>query len=72
MLTGVFFLLFGLGFFLGSISMIFFFTPLFIAINFWELKTIEEPELEKRLGETYLAYKRKTPMFLPRLKGRTD
>ena len=72
MLTGVFFLLFGLGFLLDSVSMIFFFTPLFIGINFWELKSIEEPELEKRLGEAYRVYKRKTPMFIPRLRGRAD
>jgi protein-S-isoprenylcysteine O-methyltransferase Ste14 len=72
MLTGVFFLLFSLGFCMASISMVFFFTPLFIGINFWELKSIEEPELEKRLGETYRIYKRKTPMFIPRLRGRAD
>ena len=72
MLTGVFSLLFGLGILLESVSMIFFFTPLFIGINFWELKSIEEPELEKRLGEAYLEYKRKTPMFIPGLRGRAD
>lgn len=30
-----------------------------------ELKKVEEEELEKRLGEKYLKYKNKTPMFLP-------
>lgn len=44
------------------------FTPLFIALNYWELKWIEEPELEKRLGGAYLEYRAKTPMFLPDLK----
>lgn len=65
MLTGVFFLLFGCGVFFGSISLLFVFTPLFIYINYWELKSIEEPELEKRLGESYIKYRETTPMFFP-------
>jgi len=67
MLTGVFFLLFGLGAAYNSISMVFIFTPLFILLMVLELKLIEEPELELRLGEEYLEYKKRTPMFLPRL-----
>ena len=65
MLTGVFALLFGLGALLGSISLLVVFTPLFILINVWELKVVEEPELEKRLGEDYLEYRKRTPMFFP-------
>lgn len=68
MLTGVFALLFGLAVLFGSISLFFVFTPLFIAINYWELKRIEEPELEKRLGSDYTAYRARTPMFLPNIK----
>jgi protein-S-isoprenylcysteine O-methyltransferase Ste14 len=67
MLTGVFFLLFGIGFLLGSFSLIFVFTPLFILANYWELKEIEEPELIKRFDAEYKIYKEKTPMFFPRL-----
>ena len=67
MLTGVFSLLFGCGVFFGSISLLFVFTPLFIYINFWELKLIEEPELEKRLGEDYIKYRKRTPMLFPNL-----
>jgi len=67
MLTGVFSLLFGCGVLFGSISLLFVFTPLFIYINFWELKSIEEPELEKRLGEDYIEYRKRTPMFFPDL-----
>ncbi len=63
MLTGVFALLFGFGVLLGSASLLVVFTPLFIFINFWELKSIEEPELEKRLGEEYIEYRERTPMF---------
>ncbi len=69
MLTGVFALLFGLGVFFGSVSLMFVFTPLFIALNYWELKRIEEPELEKRLGCAYVDYRAVTPMFFPGFKG---
>jgi protein-S-isoprenylcysteine O-methyltransferase Ste14 len=31
-----------------------------------ELKAIEEPELEMRLGEAYREYKKRVPMFFPR------
>jgi len=65
MLSGVFISLFGFGLLIGSFSFTFILTPLFIALNVWELKAIEEPELAKRLGEEYLEYKNKTPMFIP-------
>jgi protein-S-isoprenylcysteine O-methyltransferase Ste14 len=68
MLTGVFMILFGIGLAINSLSLILFFTPLFILINVWELKHIEEPELIKRLGNEYLEYKNQTPMFLPKFK----
>ncbi len=67
MLTGVFALLFGLGVLLESLSLLVFFTPLFIGLNVWELKAIEEPELEKRLGKDYIEYRERTPMFFPSL-----
>ena len=71
MLTGVFVLLFGLGVLLRSISLVSIFTPLFILFNVWELKAVEERELEKRLGKDYVEYKKRVPMFIPRLKVRT-
>jgi len=70
MLTGVFLLLFGLGFAIKSLSLVVFFTPLFVLENVWELKEIEEPELVKRLGEDYVAYQQRTQMFIPRMKLR--
>ena len=70
MLTGVFVLLFGLGVLFRSISLVFIFTPLFILLNVWELKAVEEPELERRLGKDYVEYKQRVPMFVPRLKVR--
>lgn len=71
MLTGVFVLLFGLGVLLRSISLVSIFTPVFILFNVWELKAVEERELEKRLGKDYVEYKKRVPMFVPRLKVRT-
>jgi hypothetical protein len=67
MLSGIFILLFGLGFAFKSISLLFVFAPLFILINVMEITAIEEPELEMRLGRDYLEYKKKTPMFFPRI-----
>ena len=71
MVTGVFLLLFGLGLLLGSITLVFIFTPLVVLLIVWELKAIEEPELERRLGEEYVEYKKRVPMFFPWMKVRT-
>ena len=71
MLTGVFLLLFGIGFAANSLSLVLFFTPLYVLINVWELKNIEEPELMKRLGDEYIEYRNRTPMFIPRCRPRS-
>ncbi len=65
MLTGIFMQLFGLGIALGSISLVFVFTPVFIIAHVWELKKVEEPELIKRLGQDYSEYRKRVPMFFP-------
>lgn len=65
MLSGIFIQLFGIGILSGSLSLVFIFTPLFIFINVLELKKVEEPELEKRLGQAYVDYKKRVPMFFP-------
>lgn len=70
MLTGVFILLFGIGFAIKSLSLVVFFTPLYILANVSELKAIEEPELVKRLGKAYVAYRQRTPMFIPGMRPR--
>ncbi len=71
MLSGVFLFLFGIGFIVNSASLVFFFTPLYVLINVWELKKIEEPELIKRLGDEYIEYRRHTPMFIPGCRTRS-
>jgi protein-S-isoprenylcysteine O-methyltransferase Ste14 len=68
MLTGLFITLFGCGIYFNSISLAFIFTPFFIICNLIEIKYIEEPELEKRLGKDYLEYKKKVPRFIPKIK----
>jgi len=65
MLGGLFIFLFGLALAFRSVSLFFIFTPLFILVNVMELKMVEEPELEMRLGRPYIEYKAKTPMFFP-------
>jgi protein-S-isoprenylcysteine O-methyltransferase Ste14 len=72
MLTGVFLFLFGVGFYINSVSLVLFFTPLFVLVNVWELKKIEEPELMKRLGNEYIEYRKQTPMFIPRCRPRSN
>jgi len=71
MLTGVFLFLFGIGFSVNSVSLVFFFTPLYVLINVWEIKEIEEPELIERLGDEYIEYQRHTPMFIPGCRTRS-
>ena len=66
MMTGLFLFLFGIGFAAQSVSLVFIYTPLFILGTYFELKLIEEPELELRLGKEYVEYKRRTPMFWPK------
>jgi protein-S-isoprenylcysteine O-methyltransferase Ste14 len=68
MMSGVYLAIFGLGMLLKSIMVAFIFTPVFILLSVLEIKMIEEPELEMRLGKVYLGYKKKTPMFIPKLK----
>jgi len=59
MLLGLFITLIGLGILLGSFSLIFIFTPLFILANSFYLKAIEEKEMEKKFGAQYLEYKKR-------------
>ena len=62
--------MFGLGFAMHSLSLVLVFTPLYVLSHVWELKQIEEPELIKRFGEEFLAYREHTPMFVPRLRDK--
>jgi len=68
MVSGVVITIFGVGVLLKSISLAFIFTPVLFAFIYIELKAIEEPELELRLGEGYREYRKRVPMFFPRLR----
>ena len=67
MVTGVFTMLFGIGLILHSPSIVLIWTPLYVLAHVIELKKVEEPELERRFGASYIEYKRNVPMFMPRL-----
>ena len=67
MLTGVFTALFGVGVLLHSYGMVVLSIPAYILFHAIELKLVEEPELERRCGASYIEYKRNVPMFIPRL-----
>jgi glucose/arabinose dehydrogenase/protein-S-isoprenylcysteine O-methyltransferase Ste14 len=69
MLAGVFIMLLGLGVLLRSWSLAAVFTPLFILSALLEFKFIEEPELERRLGDAYRSYRARTPMLVPRIRS---
>ena len=76
MVTGVFLALFGVGFLLHSLSIVLLWTPAYIVVHVIELKLVEEPELERRFGESYSDYRERVPMFIPRpwrrASGRED
>jgi protein-S-isoprenylcysteine O-methyltransferase Ste14 len=57
----------GPGIVLNSFFTVFILGPLLLAAAAVELKLIEEPELEKRLGDDYIKYWQQTPMFFPGL-----
>jgi protein-S-isoprenylcysteine O-methyltransferase Ste14 len=69
MLGGIFIFLAGLGFALHSLSLAVAWTPLFIAVNLLLVKTVEEPELERRLGAAYEEYRRRVPMLIPKRRS---
>jgi protein-S-isoprenylcysteine O-methyltransferase Ste14 len=67
MVTGVVGALFGLGFMLHSAGIALIWTPAYVLVHWIELKRVEEPELVRRFGATYLGYRERVPMFIPSL-----
>jgi protein-S-isoprenylcysteine O-methyltransferase Ste14 len=59
--------LIGLALLMQSFTLLVIFIPLFILVHVVYLKSIEEKELEKKFGQAYLDYRRRVPMFIPRL-----
>lgn len=67
MIAGLILQLFGLGLLIGSVGLTLIATPALLVASIAGLKLVEEPELVRRLGAPYVDYRRRTPMFLPRL-----
>lgn len=59
---------FGMGIIFRSPSMTFIISAIILTIAIILLKVWEEPILERRFGEAYLEYKRRTPFLFPRMK----
>ena len=70
MVSGLIIFMLGFGIYAQSISLTLIFVPVFVFLSYLELKLVEEPEIEKRLGNDYLAYKKNVPMFFPLFKKR--
>jgi protein-S-isoprenylcysteine O-methyltransferase Ste14 len=68
MLTSLYLVFFGAGILWGSLSFTLFYTPLFILINTIYIKKVEERELELKFGKAYLEYKKRVPMYFPRVQ----
>ena len=69
MFLGGFLFLLGLGVLLGSLSLTFIFGPLLIVLYVFYVKAVEEKEMEKKFGQEYLEYKKRVPMFIPRVEA---
>ncbi len=63
--TGLFFVMIASGFYYGSLLSLLVFIPVYIILDTLMIKYIEEPGLVKRLGEEYVNYRERTPMFFP-------
>ena len=50
-----------------SFTLLVVFIPLFVLVHILYLKLIEEKVLEKKFGQAYLDYKKRVPMFIPKL-----
>jgi protein-S-isoprenylcysteine O-methyltransferase Ste14 len=70
MMLGIFLMLFGTGFFIGSLALTVVFIPLFILLMTLYARLVEEKELELRFGQPYLDYKNHVPMYVPMPKRR--
>ena len=73
MITGVLSVLLGEGLVLGSVSILVA-GAIFFAVNATYIPLVEERGLIERFGDSYLAYKRNVPRWIPRLRpwSRTD
>ncbi len=59
--------LIGLAVLLQTFTSLVIFIPLFLLVHIIYIKFVEEKELEKKFGQAYLDYKKRVPMWLPKL-----
>ncbi|HEX9896295.1 MAG TPA: isoprenylcysteine carboxylmethyltransferase family protein [Dehalococcoidales bacterium] len=62
--------LLGLAVLRQSFSLLVIMTPFFVLAHILYIKLVEEKELEKKFGQAYLDYKKRVPMFIPKIKER--
>jgi protein-S-isoprenylcysteine O-methyltransferase Ste14 len=67
MFIGGFLVLEGFGVMFGLLSLIFVFAPLLMLFYAFYVNAVEEKELEMKFGKEYVEYKKRVPMFIPRL-----
>jgi len=60
--------LLGVAVLMQSFTLLVIFIPLFLLAHVIYLKLVEEKELEKKFGHAYLDYKKRVPMFIPKLR----
>jgi len=65
MISGVLSILLGEAIFFGSVPLLVWFSA-FFAINALVIPLVEEPQLERRFGGDYVAYKREVPRWVPK------
>jgi protein-S-isoprenylcysteine O-methyltransferase Ste14 len=68
MLTSIYLIFFGAGILWGSLSFTLFYTPLFILVNSFYIRQVEEREMELKFGQAYRDYKKRVPMYFPRFR----
>jgi len=61
--------LIGAGFLMSSFTLLVVFLPVFVAAHLLYIKLVEEKELEQKFGQAYLDYKKRVPMFIPKLRS---
>jgi len=66
MIFGTFCLIVGFGFVMQSVTDLALIPSIFMIILYIWVKNCEEPALEKRFGQEYIAYRRNTPFLFPR------
>ncbi|OGC18631.1 hypothetical protein A2310_03590 [candidate division WOR-1 bacterium RIFOXYB2_FULL_37_13] len=66
MIFGWLLIMFGVGLYFGSISLLLIVFPAFIVSVIFYIHKFEEPKLLEKFGDDYVEYRRKIPILLPK------